>query len=151
MNISKWVPFTDIDRMLNRMYPMSLRLDDDFPGLKLLNTDIKWRPSADISESGSEYLIRAELPDVEKKDIQIEIEDDMITLKGERRMKKTAEDEKQHRVESFYGSFERSFSLPPDVDQEHIKAACENGVLTVRLPKRKAAQKQVEPRKVAVQ
>lgn len=150
MNITNWMPLNDIDRMLNRMYPMSMRLDDDFPGLKLLNTDLKWRPSADISENGSEYLIRADLPDVEKKDIHIEITNDLITLKGERKVKKTSEDEKQHRVESFYGSFERSFALPPNVDQDAISAVCDKGVLTIHLPKRKSDKAESPSRRVDV-
>jgi HSP20 family protein len=150
MNLTNWMPLNDIDRMLNRLYPMSMRLDDDFPGLKLLNTDLKWRPSADISENGSEFLIRADLPDVEKKDIHIEITNDLITLKGERKVKKTTEDEKQHRIESFYGSFERSFSLPPNVDQDAISAICDKGVLTIHLPKRKSDKPESPSRKVDV-
>lgn len=150
MNISNWVPLTDIDRLLNRLYPMSMRLDDDFPGLKLLNTDLKWRPSADISESKNEYLIKADLPDVDKKDIHIEITNDMITLKGERKVKKTTEDEKQHRVESFHGTFERSFSLPPNVDQDGVNAICDKGVLTIHLPKRKSTEEKVESRRIDV-
>ena len=150
MNLANWMPLNDIDRLLNRMYPMSARLDDDFPGLKLLNSDIKWRPSADVSETKSEYLIRADLPDVDKKDIHIELTNDLITIKGERKVKKTSEDEKQHRVETFYGSFERSFALPPNIDQSAINAVCDKGVLTVHLPKRKVDEEPSTSRRIDV-
>jgi len=150
MNLTNWVPLTDLDRLLNRFYPLSAHLDDDFPGLRLLKKDLSWRPAASISENGKEYLIKADLPEVDRKDIHIEITNDLITLKGERKIEKSSEDEKQHRVESFYGSFERSFPLPPNVDQDGITAECEKGVLRIHLPKRKAAEPAEKARKIEV-
>jgi len=150
MNLTNWVPLTDLDRWINRFYPMSARLDTDFPGMQLLKSDVKWHPAADVVENKDEYLIRADLPDVEKKDIHIEITNDLITLKGERKIKKTSEDEKRHRVETFYGSFERSFALPPNVDQDAIDAQCDKGVLTIHLPKRKDIDPSNNARKINV-
>jgi HSP20 family protein len=150
MNLTNWIPLTDLDRWLNRFYPMSTRLDDDFPGPHLLRSDVKWRPAADISENKDEYFIKADLPDVEKKDIHIEITNDLITLKGERKINKVSEDEKQHRVEVFYGSFERSFGLPPNVDQDAIDAKYDKGVLTIHLPKRKDIESPPNARKINV-
>ena len=150
MNLTNWVPLTDLDRWINRLYPMSARLDADFPGMQLLKSDVKWHPAADVVENKDEYLIRADLPDVEKKDIHIEITNDLIILKGERKIRKTSEDEKHHRVEAFYGSFERSFGLPPNVDQDAIDAKCENGVLTIHLPKRKDTERPESARKIKV-
>jgi HSP20 family protein len=98
----------------------------------------EWRPAANISETDSEYLIKAELPEVAKKDIDVTVNEGIITIKGERRMEKNDESEKQHRIESFYGSFSRSFSLPADVDSSKIHAESKDGVLTVRLPKLEA-------------
>lgn len=150
MKLTHWVPLNDLDRLLNRFYPLSAHLDDDFPGLQLLKKDLSWRPAADISETGKEYLIKADLPEVDRKDIHIEITNDLITLKGERKIHKSSEDEKQHRVESFYGSFERSFPLPPNVDQDAITAECDKGVLRIHLPKRKASDAESKARKVEV-
>jgi HSP20 family protein len=99
-----------------------------------------WRPAADISETEKEYLISAELPAVNKADVEITVNEGVITIKGERRFEKSADDEKQHRVESFYGTFSRSFSLPPDVDESAISAESKDGVLRVRLPKTEAVK-----------
>ena len=150
MNLTHWVPLNDLDRLLNRFYPVSAHLDDDFPGLQLLKKDLSWRPAADISETGKEYLIKADLPEVDRKDIHIAITNDLITLKGARKIHKSSEDEKQHRVESFYGSFERSFPLPPNVDQDAITAECEKGVLRIHLPKRKVTETEPKARKIEV-
>ncbi len=150
MNLSNWVPLNDLDRLLNRFDPMSTQLDDDFPGLKLLNADIAWRPTAHISETRDEYRIKADLPEVDREDIHIEITNDLIILKGERKIEKSSDDEKQHRIESFYGCFERSFSLPPNVDQDAIDAQCDKGVLTIHLPKREKEQLKSPARKIAV-
>ncbi len=94
-----------------------------------------WRPAADISETGKEYLIKAELPAVAKKDVEVTVEDGVITIKGERRVEKSDEEEKRHRIETFYGSFSRSFSLPADVDETAIRAESKDGILQVHLPK----------------
>ena len=78
---------------------------------------MQWRPAANISETDKEYLIKAELPEVDKKDVEVTVHDGVITIRGERRFERTDDSEKQHRVESFYGSFARSFSLPADADE----------------------------------
>jgi HSP20 family protein len=106
-----------------------------------------WRPAANISETAHEYLIRAELPEVDKKDIDVSVHEGVITLRGERKLEKQADDEKHHRIESFYGSFARSFVLPNDVDATKITAESRDGVLTVRLPKQEAAK----PKAIEVQ
>jgi len=94
-----------------------------------------WRPVANISETENEYLIKAELPEVPKDDVEVSVHDGVITIKGERKMETTEENETQHRIESFYGSFARSFSLPPDVEEDAIRAESKDGVLKVHLPK----------------
>ena len=88
-----------------------------------------------ISRLKDEFIIKAELPEVEKDDIHLEVSEGRITLSGERKYEKKSEEEKQHRVESFYGKFERSFSLPPNVDADNIRAESDKGILTVHLPK----------------
>ena len=94
-----------------------------------------WRPLANISETDSEYLIRAELPAVDKDDVEVTVNDGVVTIKGERRLDKTEETEQYHRTESAYGKFMRSFRLPADVDPAAIRAASKDGVLKVHLPK----------------
>ena len=104
-----------------------------------------FRPVSNVSENSQEYLIKAELPEVAKDAIEVSIDDGVITIKGERRHEQSAEDETLHRTESYYGSFVRSFTLPPDVDESGINAVSKDGVLTVRLPKAEVvAPKQIE-------
>ena len=148
MDLTNWTPLRDLDRIFNRMRPITAGLDEDGPGFSLLNADLKWKPAADIAETKEEFIIKADLPEVEKKDIQIDVADGLITIRGERRYEKKSEDEKQHRIESFYGSFERSFTLPPSVDEEAIKAESANGVLTIHLPKREVDES--EARKISI-
>ncbi|HNS28099.1 MAG TPA: Hsp20/alpha crystallin family protein [Steroidobacteraceae bacterium] len=91
-----------------------------------------------MSETDKEYLIKAELPAVKKEDIKITLDNGMITLSGERRQEKEHKDENQIRVESFYGSFSRSFSLPENIDPKAIRAESKDGVLRIRIPKTEA-------------
>ena len=135
MNLVSWSPFRDMEGFFDRYN--RLLSDRDLVGLDddALRTNLSWRPRADISESKKEYLIKAELPEVERDDIHIEIENGMLTISGERQMEKDEETEKQHRIESFYGKFSRSFSLPSDVDEAKISAKTKSGVLKVHLPK----------------
>jgi HSP20 family protein len=134
MAIKKWEPFGDFDDLFNRLLPATLsRFPRLEPGMK-----VDWAPSADISESESEYLIRAELPGVKKEDIKIKVSDGVITLEGERRQEKEEKGEKVHRVERFYGSFSRSFALPENADVNSVKAESKEGLLTVKIPKLKS-------------
>ena len=106
-----------------------------------------WSPVANISETETAYLIKAELPEVNKEDVKVTVNEDVITISGERRKEAEHQDEKVHRVESFYGNFSRSFRLPEDADVAAIQAESRNGVLKVRVPKTPAPQ----PRTVEVQ
>ena len=132
MTLVTWSPFREFEDLFNRYNRMPRR---DVTTGGNADTALDWRPVANISETDREYLIKAELPEVSKDDIEVKANDGVITIKGERRMEQTSEDEKQHRVESFYGSFSRSFSLPADVDEAAITAESKDGVLKVHLPK----------------
>ena len=139
MTLVSWSPFREFEDLFSRYNRLG--------GGRLLPGEGKqepavadWRPAADISETGKEYLIKAELPAVKKEDVDVSVHDGVITIKGERRIEKSDEDEKQHRVESFYGSFSRSFSLPADVDESAISAESKDGVLQVHLPKTEVKQ-----------
>jgi HSP20 family protein len=92
-------------------------------------------PPADIVEREKEYLIKVDLPDVPKEDVKVLFDDGLLTIKGERKVEKEVKGETVHRTERFYGMFERSFSLPEDVDPKGIHAEAKDGVLTVRLPR----------------
>jgi HSP20 family protein len=133
MNLISWSPFRELDDFFERY-----NRDMGSSRLSVLGDNIQWRPTADIIENDKEYTIKAELPEVKKEDIDIKVENGMLTLSGERRVEKSTDDEKQHRRESFYGRFARSFSLPEDVDVTKITADCRDGVLKVHLPKTEA-------------
>lgn len=134
MTLVSWSPFRDFEDLFSRnsAFPTRRFVSGNEGGERELAT---WRPVADISETEKEYLIKAELPEVSKEDVEVSVHDDVITIKGERRMESADENETQHRIESFYGSFARSFSLPADVDEEAIRAESKDGVLKVHLPK----------------
>ncbi len=103
-----------------------------------------WQPAVDIYEDDESVVIKAEVPDVDQKDIEVKIEDNTLTLKGVRRHDHSIKKENYHRVERYYGNFQRNFQLPHTIDQERIKAACDRGVLTITLPKKPdTTQKQI--------
>jgi HSP20 family protein len=133
MTIVNWSPFREFDDLFNRYNRL---LGRTLPSGEAREGEVvEWRPVANISETDREYLIKAELPEVEKKDVEVTVDEGVITIRGERRYERSDDSEKQHRVESFYGSFARSFTLPPDVDEAKIYAESRDGVLKVHLPK----------------
>ena len=95
-----------------------------------------WQPPVDIYETVDSIVIKAELPDVDQKDIEVRIEENTLTLRGERKHEDEVKKENYHRIERYFGTFQRSFSLPTTVDQEKVVAACDKGVLTITLPKK---------------
>ena len=106
-----------------------------------------WSPSVDIYETENELVLKADLPEVNLEDIDVRVENDTLTLKGERKFQKDDSVRGYHRIERSYGSFTRSFSVPATVDPEKVKAEFKNGVLTVTLPKKEAAK----PRQVKIE
>ncbi len=147
MSLISWDPFSEMDTLFNRMMPAGFarwpRLSGDG------ERKFEWSPSADISETDKEYVIRAELPAVKKEDVKVTVDAGMITIKGERKQHKDDKTEKYHRVETFYGSFERSFSLPENVNADAIRCESKDGVLTVHIPK--AEVQKTQPKQIAVQ
>lgn len=133
MTLVSWSPLREFDDLFsryNRLFNGALPAED-----RESAAAAQWRPAANIVETDSEYLIKAELPAVEKKDVEVTVHEGVITMRGERRYERSHESEKQHRLESFYGTFERSFNLPADVDDTKIYAESKDGVLSVHLPK----------------
>ncbi len=144
MNLINWTPFGETDDVYDRLLSNAFRPS----GLRLLGADFQWRPAADIIESEKEYTIKLDLPEVKKKDVDVSVSDDILTIKGERRTEKETEDETQHRRESYYGSFSRNFTLPENVDVKRIKATSKDGVLRIVLPKTK--EKRAKPLEIDV-
>jgi HSP20 family protein len=105
-----------------------------------------WAPAVDIYETPNELVVKADLPDVSEKDIDVRVENNLLTIRGERKFEKSVSEENFLRVERTYGAFSRSFSLPNTVNAEAIGAEYKNGVLTVTLPKREESK----PRQVKV-
>ncbi|WP_129781920.1 Hsp20/alpha crystallin family protein [Peristeroidobacter soli] len=130
MNITRWEPFREVEDMFRQYSPFLSRAMRRFEG-----DESKWRPVADITETDAEYVIKAELPEVKKEDVNVTFEHGLLTISGERRQEKKQKNQNEIRVESFYGSFSRSFSLPDNVDAKNIRAESRDGVLKVSVPK----------------
>ena len=144
MSVVRWEPFGTMDDVFTRL-PALFGQWPRLPGKPELGAD--WAPAVDISESKEEYLVRASLPAVKKEDVKVTVGDGMLTLSGERRQEQ--KDEKRHKVESFYGTFSRSFALPDAIDEAHIRAESKDGVLTIHIPKTKVEAK--KPTTIQVQ
>ncbi len=147
MSLIRWDPFSDFDSLFSRMMPRTLA---SWPRVALGDggeAKLEWAPSTDISETDKEYLVRAELPAVKKEDVKVTVDSGMLKIEGERKQKKEEKSEKYHRVESYYGNFQRQFSLPENVDANGIRCESQDGVLTVHIPKKTVEKpKQIEIR-----
>jgi HSP20 family protein len=110
-------------------------------------TNRPWAPSVDIYETENELVVKADLPEVELKDIDVRVENQTLTIAGERRFEKNGSGKGYHRMERSYGRFTRSFAVPSSFDTENIAADYKNGVLSVSLPKKEAAK----PRQVKIE
>jgi HSP20 family protein len=119
-----------LQEQVNRLF------DTSFPGRSDNSALTTWAPAVDIYETENELVVKADLPDIDEKDLDVRIENNTLTIRGERKFEKKLTEENYLRVERTYGSFSRSFSLPNTVNSEAIKADYKNGVLTVELPKR---------------
>ncbi|HTS27952.1 MAG TPA: Hsp20/alpha crystallin family protein [Bryobacteraceae bacterium] len=110
-------------------------------------TNRPWAPSVDIYETGDELVLKADVPDVDLKDIDVRVENQTLTLSGQRKFEQQESGKGYHRIERSYGNFVRSFAVPNTFDTEKIAASYKNGVLTVSLPKKEAAK----PRQIKVE
>jgi len=144
----RWNPFREMDDLQRRMTSLfdwspfrrsSLTTDDE-------NITVpEWAPLVDIVEDGKEYLIKVELPEVQKDDVKVTVESGTLTISGERKAEKEQKGRRFHRVERYYGRFERSFSVPDDAEADDVKAEFKDGVLRVHLAKSEQARpKQIE-------
>jgi HSP20 family protein len=94
-----------------------------------------WAPRVDIAETDKEFSIRAEIPEVKKEDVKVTVDNGVLSLRGERKQEKEEKGKKFHRIERFYGSFTRSFTLPDNVDESKIEASYKDGMLYLTIPK----------------
>ena len=124
LNLSNW------QDQVNRIFEAT------FPGRSEGSTLTAWAPAVDIYETENELVMKADLPDINEKDLDVRVENNMLTIRGERKFEQKVKEENYLRIERTYGSFSRSFSLPNTVSTETIKAEYKNGVLTVEMPKR---------------
>lgn len=141
MELMRWYPHRNLASLPNDID----KLFGDF-GLDFWNTDSVWSPSVDITESNDGYEVKAEIPGLNKDDIKISFEDDMLKLSGERKFEDEKKEKNYHRIERRYGKFERAFHLPKNVKMEDIDAKYKDGILTVHIPKSEEAK----PREIEI-
>ncbi len=141
MAIVRWDPFDaflGLQEDLNRLFRRGWLRSPEFGSLT--GETATWAPAVDVYETSDSLVVEAELPGVDPKDVEVSVDEDVLTIKGERKLEKEIKEENYLRVERAYGKFQRSMRLPSEVDVDKIKASYENGVLKVNVPK-------VEPRK----
>ena len=131
--LGRWDPFSEMSRLQDEVFGRGSRMG-------------QFSPAVDIYEEKNAIVLTAELPGVKPEEIHVSVDKGVLTIRGERKMESEDKQEGYHRVERSYGSFTRSFVLPDTVDAEHIEASCDAGVLSLRLPKKPAAQ----PRRISV-
>ena len=146
MTLVRFDPFRELSAVQDRMNRL---LGEVYrPGEDDVMRRGTWVPPVDIYDSGNhELVIKAEVPDMSKDEIEITVENNSLTLRGEKKMDSSIKDEWCHRIERTYGAFSRSFSLPPTVDTTKVSADYKNGVLTIKLPLREEAK----PKQIQVQ
>lgn len=135
--LSRWEPFrgaSTLQEQVNRLFNDVLDRSSEESSLT------SWAPAVDIYETAQELVVKADLPDVDAKDLDIRVENNILTIRGDRKFEKKVAEENYLRVERAYGAFSRSFSLANTVNSEAIKADYQDGVLTLTIPKRDEAK-----------
>ena len=148
MALARWTPttpmqgFSSLQEEMNRLFDQFFRSG----GAEAGGGFRPWAPAVDIYETEDAVVLTAELPGVSKEDVSIEIHNNTLLLRGERKHEAEVKEDQYHRVERAYGTFQRAFVLPTLVDQEHVQATYKDGVLELRLPKSEAAK----PKRIAI-
>jgi len=133
MTLARWKPFGDLVSMHDRINRL---FEDAFKGFDQSTDSLaSWYPSADIYETKDEYAFKLEVPGLSKDDVKIELNDNTLSISGEKKESNEVKKENFHRIESYSGKFSRSFSLPRNIDTKKINANMKNGVLELRIPK----------------
>jgi HSP20 family protein len=138
--IIPWRPFGELERMRREMDRLWDSFFEERPRRKLEGVG-EWLPSLDVSETKNDLVVKAELPGLEPKDIDISLSEGILTIKGEKKQEKEEKEENYHLIERSYGSFTRSVRLPREVQSERINASFKNGVLRITLPKSEEAKR----------
>ena len=139
MAVVRWDPFRDLSMIQDRMNRL---FEDAGRGWRTdePTATTTWSPAVDIFETEGEIVVKAELPGMERKDITLNLEKNVLALKGERRFEKETKDDNYHRIERSYGTFSRAFSIPATVDEEKIRADYKDGVLKIVLPNKEQSK-----------
>ena len=138
--MTPWKPFRELERMRREMD----RLWDSFfegRASRKVEEVAEWSPTLDVSETKNDLVVKAEIPGIDPKDIDISLANEMLTIKGEKKQEKEEKEENYHLVERSYGSFARTIRLPREVQSDKISASYKNGILKVTLPKSEEAKK----------
>jgi len=134
-NLTRWNPVNEFEDLMNRYNRMfGLTRAGEREGKDLFSRS-DWAPAVDIKETDQAFTVEAELPGMSKDDVKVTVHDGVLTIKGERRQEEETEDKKMHRIERFYGSFMRRFTLPENVDENSVKANFKDGLLTLTINK----------------
>jgi HSP20 family protein len=144
MAATRWDPFRELLTLQERLDKMyrdieRTRKEEDF-------VSSEWRPPVDIFEFGDVFVLKLEIPEVDKESIDIKINDNELTIRGERKLEAGVEPDNYHRMERGYGTFTRSFSLTKSIDASRIKAAIKDGILRIELPKKE----EVKPKQIKI-
>ena len=145
MTLIRWTPIGNMTNFQDEMNRLFNEFFTAAPGRSEAGA-FPWNPLVDIAETKDDIIVKAEVPGMKKDDIKVVIQDNVLTLKGEKQEEKQEKDKQYHRVERSYGLFERSFSLPVSVQVDRVKADYKEGVLTINLPKAEEAK----PKEVSV-
>ena len=135
MALIRWDPFREMSALQERMNRLfsDVRAQAPVRGEEIVQG--AWVPAVDIFETNEAIVLKAELPGITAQDISVEVKDNTLTLKGEKKFEKEVKEENYHRVERSYGSFQRAFTLPGTIHQEKVKAKFKDGILEITLPK----------------
>ena len=137
MTLVRYRPYTILSSFKSEMDKLFNSAFQDYPITDTDDLSMKWRPMIDIKETDDNYLVTAEIPGVEAKDIKISIENGSLVIQGEKIIGNREEDKSYQRIERYSGKFYRQFALPVNIDEKNIKAKVKNGVLELKLPKAK--------------
>jgi len=150
MSLVRWNPARELATWPSDLFGIQREMNRMFDGFFRSNQDedytlSSWTPAVDIAEHDDEYNVKVELPGVNKEDVKITLENNILTIRGEKKQEKETKKENYHRVERSYGSFQRSFTLPTTVKSDRIDAVYKDGILSISLPKAEEAKpKQIE-------
>ncbi len=140
MSLTRWDPFRELEEMSDRLNRLMRGTGEPTGDGRERLTVADWAPKVDIAETDGEYLIKAELPEIQKKDVSVTVGEGVLTIQGERKQERDENGPKFHRIERSYGTFLRRFTMPENVDEAKVSAEFKDGVLRLRLPKSEKAK-----------